>query len=145
LMAGIAGGAEMVVIPEVETEPERIADCLRQAYERGKSHALVVVAEGATYNAVKLDQYFNEHRERLGFDLRVTTLGHVQRGGTPSAFDRILASRLGAGAVEQLAKGNFGVLVGQVKSELVATSLEQVVATKKQLDPKSIELAEELD
>ena len=59
LMAGIAGGAEMEVIPEVEVEPEQIADCLREAYERGKSHALVVVAEGANYNAAKLDQYFH--------------------------------------------------------------------------------------
>ena len=145
LMSGIAGGAEMVVIPEVEVEPEQIADCLREAYERGKSHGLVVVAEGAKYNAAKLDAYFSEHRERLGFDLRVTTLGHVQRGGTPSAFDRILASRLGAGAVEQLVKGNLGVLVGQNKSEITATPFEEVIANKKQLDPKMIEMARELD
>ena len=145
LMAGIAGGAEMEVIPEVDVEPEQIADCLREAYERGKSHGLVVVAEGAKYNANKLELYFQEHRERLGFDLRVTTLGHVQRGGTPSAFDRILASRLGAGAVEQLFKGNFGVLVGLNKSEITATPLEEAAANKKQLDPKMIELAKELD
>jgi 6-phosphofructokinase 1 len=145
LMSGIAGGAEMEVIPEVEVEPEQIADCLREAYERGKSHALVVVAEGANYNAAKLDQYFTEHRERLGFDLRVTTLGHVQRGGTPSAFDRILASRLGAGAVEQLVKGNLGVLVGQNKSEITAIPFAEVIANKKQLDPKLIEMAKELD
>ena len=88
---------------------------------------------------------FTEHRERLGFDLRVTTLGHVQRGGTPSAFDRILASRLGAGAVEQLFKGNFGVLVGQNKSEITAIPFAEVIANKKQLDPKLIEMAKELD
>jgi 6-phosphofructokinase 1 len=145
LAAGIAGGAEYIVIPEVDTDPEEIAQALREAYRKGKEHGIIVVAEGAKYNATKLDQYFIQHRERLGFDLRVTILGHVQRGGTPSAFDRILASRLGAGAVEQIAAGNFGVLVGQVKNSIVATSLEEVVKTKKLLDPKMIELARLLD
>jgi len=145
LMAGIAGGAEMIVIPEVETDPELIAQTLREAYKRGKEHGIIVVAEGAKYNATKLDQYFLQHRERLGFDLRVTILGHVQRGGTPSAFDRILASRLGAEAVEQIAKGNNGVLIGLLMNSTVATPLEEVVKTKKVLDPKMIELARLLD
>lgn len=145
LMAGIAGGAEMVVIPEVETNPEEIADVLREAYEKGKAHAIVVVAEGAKYNAVKLDEFFKQHRERLGFDLRVTTLGHVQRGGAPSAFDRILASKLGAGAVKQLADGNNGVLVGLNKGAVTTTPLADVVAGKKALDPAMIELAKILD
>jgi 6-phosphofructokinase 1 len=145
LMSGIAGGAEKVVIPEVETNPEEIADVLREAYEKGKAHAIVVVAEGAKYNALALHEYFKEHRERLGFDLRVTTLGHVQRGGNPSAFDRILASKLGAGAVKQLAEGNFGVLVGLVRDEVTATPLSEVVTSKKQLDPAMIELARILD
>src|SRR4051794_28253977 len=83
LMAGIAGGAESVVIPEVEVDPDSIARDLDAAHARGKAHALVVVAEGAKYNAVGLAQHFEKHRGRLGFDLRVTTLGHVQRGGTP--------------------------------------------------------------
>ncbi len=145
LMSGIAGGAEMVVIPEVETNPEEIADVLREAYEKGKAHAIVVVAEGAKYNALALHEFFKEHRERLGFDLRVTTLGHVQRGGNPSAFDRILASKLGAGAVKQLADDNFGVLVGLVRGEVTATPLSEVVTSKKQLDPAMIELARILD
>ncbi len=145
LMAGIAGGAEAVVLPEVETDPEIIADVLRGSYEKGKAHAIVVVAEGANYNAQKLGEYFEEHRERLGFDLRVTILGHVQRGGTPSAYDRILASRLGAAAVEQLLSGESGVLMGMVKSTMTATPLAEVVANKKKLDPKLIELARILD
>lgn len=145
LMSGIAGGAEMVVIPEVETNPEEIADVLREAYEKGKAHAIVVVAEGAKYNAEKLDEFFKQHRERLGFDLRVTTLGHVQRGGAPSAFDRILASKLGAGAVKQLADGNKGVLVGLNKGAITATPLSEVVKGKKPLDPAMIELARILD
>jgi len=107
LMASIAGGAETVVIPEMETDPEAVAVELRTAYERGKSHALVVVAEGAPYNAARLARFFQEHRERLGFDLRVTTLGHVQRGGAPGAFDRLLATRLGAAATEHLARVDY--------------------------------------
>ncbi len=145
LMAGIAGGAEMVIIPEVETNPELIADILRESYEKGKSHAIVIVAEGAKYNALALDEFFSQHRERLGFELRVTILGHVQRGGYPSAYDRILASRLGAAAVEELSKGNYGVLVGMRKGQIVSTPLEEAVNKKKDLDPEMIRLAKILD
>ncbi|MEN4013298.1 MAG: 6-phosphofructokinase [Bellilinea sp.] len=145
LMASIAGGAEAVVIPEVDTDPEEIAQRLVRAYERGKAHAIVVVAEGAKYNATKLEAYFEQHRDRLGFDLRVTILGHVQRGGDPGAYDRILASRLGAGAVEALDRGEYGVLVGMVKSQVTTTPLEEVVNNKKQIDLKLFELAKMLD
>ncbi len=145
LMAGIAGGAEFIVIPEVECDPEDIARRLEFAYERGKEHAIIVVAEGAQYNAQRLDEYFKEHRERLGFDLRVTILGHVQRGGNPSAFDRILASRSGAGAIDAIAHGKYGVLVGMVNNQIKTLPLEEVVARKKQLDPNLIELAHILD
>jgi len=145
LMAGIAGGAEYIVIPEVESDPEDIARVLNRAYEKGKEHAIIVVAEGAQYNAQKLDEYFKEHRDRLGFDLRVTILGHVQRGGNPSAFDRLLASRSGAVAVEAIAKGEFGVLVGLMDSEIKTMPLETVCANKKQLDPTLLDLAKILD
>lgn len=145
LMAAIAGGAEYVVLPEVETDPEKIAESLAAAYEKGKSHAIIVVAEGAKYNATKLDAFFTEHRERLGFDLRVTIIGHVQRGGIPSAVDRILASRLGAAAVEQMVKGNYGVLVGEIKGEIAVTPLEEVVNYHKPLDPTYLSLAKILD
>lgn len=134
LMSGIAGGAEAVVIPEFEIDPERIAMELRTAYERGKAHALVVVAEGARYNAEGLSAYFKQHRERLGFDMRMTILGHVQRGGSPGAFDRLLATRLGAAATECLALGEYGVLVGLLKGEITATPLSEVVAKHKTLD-----------
>jgi len=145
LMAAIAGGAEEVVLPEIETDPEKLAATLTDAYERGKAHAIIVVAEGATYNATKLDEYFKQHRERLGFELRVTILGHVQRGGAPQAGDRILASRLGAGAVDALARGEFGVLVGLIKNEVTTTPLDVVVKNKKELDPGMIDLARKLD
>jgi len=141
LVAGITGGAEAVVIPEVETDPEVVATELRTAYERGKPHALVVVAEGARYNADGLLRYFEEHREQLGFELRATILGHVQRGGAPGAFDRLLATRLGAAAVESLARGERGVLAGLVKGDIVATPFDEIVGKKKQLDPELVELA----
>src|SRR5512137_1982710 len=140
-MAGLAGGAEAIVIPEVETDPEAVATELRSAYERGKAHAVVVVAEGAHYNAAALAQYFEEHHERLGFDLRVTTLGHVQRGGAPSAYDRLLATRLAADATERVVRGEHGVLVGLVKGEIASTPLTEVVTHKKSLDLRLLELA----
>jgi 6-phosphofructokinase 1 len=141
LIAGIAGGAEAIVLPEVPTDPERIAAELRACRERGKRHAIVVVAEGAVHNAEKLSAYFREHGERLGFDLRVTQLGHVQRGGDPGAFDRMLATRLGAAAVDCLAKGEHGVLVGWLGGKVVATALDQVVSQKRTLDPDLLSLA----
>lgn len=141
LMAAIAGGAESVLLPEFATEPEALAKELHAAYLRGKPHALVVVAEGAKYNAGAMAAYFREHKERCGFDLRVTTLGHVQRGGTPGAFDRILATRLGNGATEALARGERGVLVGFIKGEIRTTPLAEVIGKQKPLDPHLVEMA----
>jgi 6-phosphofructokinase 1 len=141
LMAGIAGGAEGIVIPEYDLEPEAVAEVIRQSYERGKPHAIIVVAEGARYNAERLSRYFQEHRERLGFDLRATALGYVQRGGAPTYADRMLGTRLGAGAVDALAEGSSGVLVGMRKNELTTTPLAEVVAGKKPLDERLLRIA----
>jgi 6-phosphofructokinase 1 len=145
LMSAIAGGAEYVVLPEVTTDPEDIASVLTKAYEKGKAHAIIVVAEGARYNATALDQYFTEHRERLGFDLRMTIIGHVQRGGVPSASDRILATRLGTAAVEQIDQGNYGTLVGEIKGDIVATPLEKVINTPKTLDMSLLDMLHMMD
>jgi 6-phosphofructokinase 1 len=145
LMTGIAGGAEVVVVPEFETTPEQVAQGLRGAYERGKAHALVVVAEGAKYNADALVAYFKEHSARVGFDLRSTTLGHVQRGGAPTAYDRILATRLGAGAIAALANGEENVLVGMLKGAVTATPLADIVGVQKKIDPDLLLLARALD
>jgi 6-phosphofructokinase 1 len=134
LMAGIAGGADSVVIPEVEMAPEQVAQDLEGAWQRGKAHALVVVAEGARHNAVRLAQHFEREKGRLGFDLRVTTLGHVQRGGAPGAFDRLLATRLAAAATDQLARGEHGRLVGLLRGEIRATPLDEVVGVAKTID-----------
>jgi 6-phosphofructokinase 1 len=145
MMSGIAGGAEMIVIPEIEVTPEDVAAAIRRAYERGKAHAMVVVAEGVKYNAEALVHYFQEHKERLGFQLRATQLGHVQRGGAPGAFDRILATRLGAAATEYLESGQHGALMGLNKSEITATPYPEVVGTKKQIDLNMMDLARMLE
>jgi 6-phosphofructokinase 1 len=141
LMAGLAGGAEMIVIPEVPTEPDEVAEALRKAYERGKAHAIIVVAEGAQHDGEALVRHFREQPERFGFEPRLTVLGHLQRGGTPTFADRLLATRLGAAAVEQLANGVHGVLVGLVRDQIHTTPLAAVARTKKKLDTKMLELA----
>lgn len=90
----------------------------RQGSERGKRHAIAVIAEGAHYNGERLVDYLRTHEERLGFELRLTKLGHVQRGGAPRAFDRLLPTRFGVAAVEKLSAGRYGVMVGLVKDEV---------------------------
>ncbi len=145
LMSAIAGGAEAVVLPEVETDPEEIARIIQEAYEHGKAHAIVVVAEGATYNANKLMEYFQQHEERLGFKLRSTILGHVQRGGNPGAFDRILGTRLGSAAVEYLIKEQPGVLAALKQGEIKSIPLEEVVSNSKNLDLSLFHLAKIMD
>ncbi|MDE2051844.1 MAG: 6-phosphofructokinase [Gammaproteobacteria bacterium] len=141
LMAGIAGGAEAIVIPEAEQSPEHIASAIQDAYQRGKSHAIVVVAEGARYDADALARHFTEHAQRLRFELRITKLGHVQRGGAPCPFDRLSASLLGAAAVERLQAKQHGILLGIVGGELTATALADVTPAGKPLDPQWLKLA----
>lgn len=141
LLAGLAGGAEAIVIPEDEQTPEDVAIAIREAYRRGKSHAIVVIAEGARHDADALARYFTEHAERLGFELRITKLGHVQRGGAPHVFDRIYASLLGAAAIEHLQTGTHGVLLGIVGGRITATSLAAVHGLRKPLDPALVHLA----
>lgn len=144
LMAGLAGGADAIVIPEQEADPESVADYLRSAYANGKAHAIVVVAEGARNNAEGMAAFFHQHHERLGFDLRVTKLGHVQRGVAPGAYDRLLGTLLGAAAVDRLAEGIHGVLVGMINGQVAATPLDKVVGRKKPLDISLLDLAQVL-
>lgn len=141
LMAGVAGGAEVILIPEVEVSPEAVAGELRHSYERGKPHAIAVVAEGASYNASALQAYFAEREALTGFQLRTTILGHVQRGGIPSAYDRLLGARFGAAAVEAVLMGKLGVLVGINHNQIATTPLEDVVGVPKPLDPELLALA----
>lgn len=144
LAAGIAGGAEAISVPEISVEAEQIAAQILGAYERGKSHAIVVVAEGARDDADALAEHFRSHHERLGFELRVTKLGHVQRGGSPGAFDRMLGSELGAAAVEHAVRGELGVSIGMVRGRIAATPLTTVVGTTRPLDRRLYDLAQTL-
>ena len=135
LMAGIAGGAEAIIIPEAEMTPEALAREVRDAYGRGKPHAIIVVAEGARWNGQRLAAHFRGHGEKLGFEPRLTVLGHVQRGGVPTAFDRLLATRLGVAAVGCLTAGRQGCMVGWLRGEVTMTPLSEVVTNTKTLDP----------
>ena len=145
LMGGVAGGAEMVLLPEVETTLEEVAQGLLDAYIRGKAHCIVVVAEGYKPGTRALVDYLNERREELGFQVRVTVLGHIQRGGSPSAFDRLLATRLGAAAVTQLCNGHYGQMVGLKGQEVVTTPLEEMVSSRIELDLDLYNLAKEME
>jgi 6-phosphofructokinase 1 len=141
LMSGIAGGAEVIALPEYKLRPEDLAERLRDAYRRGKTHALAVIAEGAKCGVHELMDYYGAHRESIGFELRVTRLGHVVRGGAPSAADRILATRLGAAAVEALAAGRHGVLVGIVRNDVALTPLAEIAGRTRPVDTALLDLA----
>ncbi len=141
LMAGIAGGAEVIVIPERDVEPPEVAERLRAAYRRGKTHAIVVVAEGARRGVHALMEHYKEHRDSIGFELRLTRLGHVVRGGAPSAADRVLATRLGAAAADVLAAGRHGVLVGLVRNEIEQTALGEIAGRMRPADAALLEMA----
>jgi len=141
LMSGIAGGAESIVIPEVPCRPDQVAEELRDTNQRGKSHAIGVVAEGAECNAEALAALFRQEQARLGFELRVTRLGHVQRGGIPSVSDRLLGTLLAASATEQLEQGNHGIVMGQINGDILATPYSEVISKKKELDISLLKLA----
>ena len=144
LIAGITGGCEAIVVPEVDIEPEAVAAQLRDAYARGKSHAIAVVAEGARYDAEALARYFDAHGERLGFELRVSRLGHIQRGAAPGAFDRMLATSLGVAAAEAAAAGHFGVVVGRRDGHDAHTPLDEVAGRTRPADVRLFYLAQML-
>ncbi|MCA9685227.1 MAG: 6-phosphofructokinase [Myxococcales bacterium] len=142
LSVALACGAEAVSLPEVDISPEEIATRIEDAYRRGKKHAVVIVAEGAKLGGAELEKILLEqYRSRLGFELRATVLGHVQRGGAPTVFDRLLGARFGAYAVDCLARGEHGVLVGLRGKDLATTPLEQVVGKIKAIDMSMVELA----
>lgn len=142
LMTGIAGGAEVVLIPEQDIPLEKVAEVVEQAYIKGKTHALIVIAEGAKYKTSEVAAHLQ--RDEVGFEVRTTILGHVQRGGSPTAFDRLLATRLGGEAVRQLVQGASGVMVGLVGNKIQPTPLEEVVNRRKELDLTFYEMAEVL-
>ena len=138
LMSGIAGGVEAVLVPEIDPDIEKMSRKLLEGYNRGKSHCILLVAEGAgdVYKIAKM------MGDKIGFQMRVTILGHLQRGGSPSAFDRILGSRLGSEAVEQLLKKQIHHMVGLFGNKTQTIPLTEILAHKKKLEKSMYELAD---
>jgi 6-phosphofructokinase 1 len=141
MMAGLAGGAEVISTPEFEVSASDIAQRLLAAYERGKTHAIVVIAEGVKENSAKILAHFQKDKSTTGFELRATVLGHVVRGAPPTAFDRFLATLLGVNAVKALSEGAPGVLVGYQKSEVTRTPLAEIAGRTKPIGTELVELA----
>ena len=137
LMGGIAGGVEVVLIPEISYNLREISLKLKEGYQRGKTHCIIIIAEGVgkTYEVSKFLE------DKIGFETRVTILGYLQRGGSPSAFDRLLASRLGAAAVEHLLKGETSKMVGLMGNKIEATDLEAVLSQQKTISQDLYNLA----
>ena len=130
LNAGIAGGAEEILIPEENLGLERLVDSLNRSRKSGKSSSIVVVAEGDKIgkNIFELKDYVDENME--GYDVRVSVLGHMQRGGAPSCFDRVLASRMGVKAVESILEGKTNFMLGLLNNKMELTPLEKAIKGK---------------
>jgi len=137
LHAGLASGAEAIIVPEVPSDITAVAERMKHNFAKGKRHSIIVVAEGAGRG----EDVANKLTELSGIEARVTVLGHIQRGGTPTAQDRILASRLGDFAVRQLIEGNSGKGCGVINGELVTTDIDVVTSTKRPFDMEMYELA----
>jgi 6-phosphofructokinase 1 len=164
--AGIGGGGDAILIPERPFDIEKICMHIRRRHEHGRSFSIVVVAEGAapldgtieirpgTWPGTFIDAFGHprlggigvaleqEIESRVGFQTRATILGHVQRGGSPTAFDRVLATRLGVAALENVAAGRFGTMMGLRGSEIVSVALEDALRAPKLVDPELYETAE---
>ena len=127
LNAGIGAGAEEILIPEEDLGLDRLLESLEKSKNSGKSSSIVVVAEGDKMgkNVFELKDYIEQHLPE--YDIRVSVLGHMQRGGAPSCFDRVLASRLGVKAVESLMEGKSNYMVGLIQDEVTLTPLEQAI------------------
>lgn len=138
LEAGLAGGAEAVLIPEVPYSLLDICDSLREMHGRGKTSSIIVVAEGA----LRASDVRDFIEKNTGFEARYLVLGHMQRGGSPTAFDRVLALQLGASAANRLLSGHRGEMVGVDGTKLVSHPLSYVLSTERMIDPEKLLLVE---
>ncbi|MGE5335624.1 MAG: ATP-dependent 6-phosphofructokinase [Nitrososphaerota archaeon] len=142
VMAAIASGAELAMAPERPVDLEVVAEDVRASYARGKRHYIVVIAEGARPGARDLTDHLSSHPS--GFEVRLTVLGHVQRGGSPTVRDRVLASRFGAGALRALLAGHTGIVIGLAASSLIEIPLEDALAPCNKVTPEMLALADVL-
>ncbi|MEM4408131.1 MAG: 6-phosphofructokinase [Candidatus Caldarchaeum sp.] len=138
LEAGLAGGAEAILIPEVPYSLHEVCSRLKAGHERGKRSSIIVVAEGAG-SAEKVHNFIREH---TGYEARYLVLGHMQRGGNPTAVDRVMATRLGATAVNRLINGEKDEMVGVVGDKVVSFPMEEVFKARKEIDPERLLLVE---
>jgi ATP-dependent phosphofructokinase / diphosphate-dependent phosphofructokinase len=153
MVAGLAGGADVILIPEIPYDIRRVVKCFHSRHARGLTYSIVVIAEGARPidgefavaapgDATRLEKLggagqrlATEIAELSDYEVRVTVLGHVQRGGTPTAFDRVLGTRYGVAAVDLIAAGEFGNVVALRGNEICAVPMEQAIAKQKTVDP----------
>ncbi len=136
LYAGLAGGAESIIVPEVEFSVDEVCNKLKQTAARGKKHSIIVLAEGVG-NAQELGKKIVDETDA---DLRITVLGHMQRGGSPSAFDRILASKMGVRAVELLLEGKAARVVGIRDNKIMDMDINEALAMTREFDKKTFEM-----
>ncbi len=137
LDAGLAGGAETILIPEIKVNLDEVTEKLWRGYQRGKLHSIIVVAEGAG-SAMEIGKAI---KDKTGFDTKITILGHIQRGGTPTAFDRTIASRMGAMAVDLLMDGQDNKMVGIISGQLKDFDIDYALSQEKNIDKSVYELA----
>jgi phosphofructokinase-like protein len=167
MYSGIAGGADVILIPERPFDVDKVAESIRQRHERGRYFSIVVVAEGAKFSAdtdpshgapvlqdmdkdefghAKLGGIGNilarEIEKRTGFESRSVVLGHIQRGGSPSAFDRVLATRYGVGAIDMVHRGEFGSMAALRSNKIVSIPLRDAIARNRTVDDEMIQVAE---
>ncbi|MCC7118359.1 MAG: 6-phosphofructokinase [Anaerolineales bacterium] len=132
MMAGIVCGAEMVLIPEAPCLVEEVVAAVEDAYKRGKTHAIIINAEGSALRTTDLAAKIDE--SNVGFSTRITILGHIQRGGSPTAYDRLLASRMGVKAVEALLEGTHGMMTGLKGKGVDFVPLADVISNKRKVN-----------
>lgn len=138
LVAGIACGAEYALIPETSYDIDKICDNLRRRFQEGRDNSIIMVAEGAG----KAEDIANQVKDRIGFETRIMVLGHYQRGGSPSTFDRLLAARFGVTAVQALLEGETGKMLGLSCGAIIRTDVKKSIsAGRREIDKTLLELA----
>ena len=140
LETGLAGGAEFVLVPELPVDLEAITAKLRYAKQRGKTHSLIVIAEGV----MKASELAEKLKGRCEYDPRIVVLGHLQRGGAPTCFDTVLASRIGAAATDALIAGRSGIMVGRINGRIVESPFDAAWKIKKHIDDDMLRLVDML-
>ncbi|WP_298778410.1 6-phosphofructokinase [uncultured Polaribacter sp.] len=142
LNAGVGAGAEEILIPEENLGLDRLVESLQRSKESGKSSSIVVVAEGdkTGSNVFELKDYINEHMPE--YDVRVSVLGHMQRGGSPSCFDRVLASRMGVKSVECLLEGQSNLMVGLINDKISTTPLDKAIKGQSKINKELIRVSD---